>query len=42
MIITVFLQTKEEFINTAKAIAANGKVIHKFAKIIAKFCIDRR
>eukprot|EP00058_Branchiostoma_floridae_P022844 XP_002608334.1 hypothetical protein BRAFLDRAFT_91289 [Branchiostoma floridae] len=36
------IRTKEEFINTAKAIAANGKVIHKFAKIIAKFCIDRR
>ncbi|CAH1257676.1 CTNNA1 [Branchiostoma lanceolatum] len=36
------IRTKEEFINTAKAIAANGKVIHKFAKIIAKFCVDRR
>ncbi|XP_019646308.1 PREDICTED: catenin alpha-1-like [Branchiostoma belcheri] len=36
------IRTKEEFINTAKAIAANGTVIHKFAKIIAKYCVDRR
>ncbi|XP_038071064.1 uncharacterized protein LOC119739970 [Patiria miniata] len=33
---------KEEMINTAKAIAANGKVIYRFAEILAEYCLDRR
>ena len=36
------LQSKTEMINTAKAIADNGKVILKFAQIIAEQCIDER
>ncbi|XP_070540271.1 uncharacterized protein [Ptychodera flava] len=36
------LSCKEEVINTAKAIAANGLVIVKFARIIAKYCLDKR
>ena len=35
-------QCKEELINTAKAIAANGKAIRRFALIIAKNCLDTR
>ncbi|XP_022101526.1 uncharacterized protein LOC110985085 [Acanthaster planci] len=33
---------KEEMINTAKAIAANGKVIFRFAQILAEHCLDER
>ena len=36
------LQSKTEMINTAKAIADNGKVILKFAQIIAEQCIEER
>ncbi|XP_077992185.1 uncharacterized protein LOC144446311 [Glandiceps talaboti] len=36
------LSSKEEVINTAKAIAANGMVIVKFARIIGKFSLDQR
>ncbi|XP_006816421.1 uncharacterized protein LOC100368833 [Saccoglossus kowalevskii] len=36
------LTSKEEVINTAKAIAANGLVIVRFARIIAKYCVDKR
>ncbi|XP_072026985.1 uncharacterized protein [Amphiura filiformis] len=39
---TASAECKGELINTAKAIAANGKAIHKFAKIISKNCIDMR
>ena len=38
----LFFQSKGELINTAKAIAANGKAIHRFAVIISKNCVDAR
>ena len=36
------LQSKPEMINTAKAIAANGNVIVRFAQLIAERCTDKR
>lgn len=36
------LQSKAEMINTAKAIAANGQIIVKFANVISDQCTDKR
>ncbi|XP_033633446.1 uncharacterized protein LOC117294992 isoform X2 [Asterias rubens] len=33
---------KDEMINTSKAIAANGRVIFRFAEIISKYCLNER
>lgn len=36
------LQSKTEMINTAKAIAANGQTIVRFANLLSKQCTDER
>lgn len=36
------LQNKEDLIGTAKAIAKNGETLVKFAKILAKYCVDTK
>ena len=33
-------QGREDFINTARAIAANAQIVAKFAVIIADHCLD--
>ncbi|XP_069035955.1 catenin alpha-3 isoform X1 [Lepisosteus oculatus] len=35
------IKTKDEFITSAKCIAANGQLISKFVQIIADHCLDR-
>ena len=36
------LQSRDELIDTAKAIAKNGETIVKFAKLLGQYCADKR